>query len=538
MKMTERNTNFINFLTKDPIQIDPTVFVLDRSLESLDSECFEDNRNVDIKQSIENINKEINLETVKNEIIGKELRYACDKCNLRSHDKLPIAIHQMIEHKDESYRIIGIGCEACEDGELHKNCDFTKHIQSHRKTEKMEIKPIENTNYVSTASDSKDDMQLIKKGRKSFKKLNINTRNYNCKICDFVGQKSRQPLISHMKTEHKKQSLFQCDSCEYKCNWKANLKTHKQAKHSGGKHECDICGYKTIWKPLFFEHRRGVHGIFLKKSKYQNEYQRSQQICSMCGFIANTKRSMRLHRESDCKVKQNAVQNRMYRNCKKCGFEASNTSHLRNHRYEAHKIFDASCLHCDLKFEIKTSFDKHMREKHPKTGLDCDVCQYKAKSSSGLTEHKDSVHLGKGYACTMCVYIAANKSNLKKHILNTHKELNLKAHTKCNECDSIALNLNSLYGRAEQDFASSLDIEKSLLPRDSKSVASSLYQLGLAQAYSGKLSEAEVNLQAAIRILEAGSKNVTKAENSTNVAMEEIDLEIKEVIVDQLGSLV
>ena len=82
----------------------------------------------------------------------------------------------------------------------------------------------------------------------------------------------------------------------------------------------------------------------------------------------------------------------------------------------------------------------------------------------------------------MCVYIGANKINLNRHILKANTECNLKAHTMCNECDSIALNLNSLYGQAEQDLASSLDIEKSLLPTDSRSAASSLYRLGLAQA--------------------------------------------------------
>ena len=71
-----------------------------------------------------------------------------------------------------------------------------------------------------------------------------------------------------------------------------------------------------------------------------------------------------------------------------------------------------------------------------------------------------------------------------------------------------------------------------------RSVASTHYQLGLAQAYSGKMTEAEANLQAAIRILEAMKINIVKLEQSDSVAMEKIELEtciqeIKEVIVDQ-----
>ena len=69
-------------------------------------------------------------------------------------------------------------------------------------------------------------------------------------------------------------------------------------------------------------------------------------------------------------------------------------------------------------------------------------------------------------------------------------------------------------------------------------MASIHYQLGLAQAYSGKLSQAEANLQSAISILEARMSNIGKMEESDSVAMEKIDLEtciqeIKEVIVDQ-----
>ena len=261
--MTEQIINYLDFWEKYHKQIEPTVIALDRSLESLDSECFEDNSSVDLKQSIANTDKEFNVKTVKNEVIEQELRYACDKCNFRSHDKLPISIHQMIDHGDEAYRTIGIGCEACEDGELHTNCDFTKHTQTQHKTEKKAIKQLEYSKYTSTASESKDDKQFLEKVIQKNMKLNITTANeseddttllkkkptqtltlnvttsseskddmpilkkeaqkkikqniitsnYDCQICNFKGQKSRQPLILHMKTEHKNDALFQCDSC-------------------------------------------------------------------------------------------------------------------------------------------------------------------------------------------------------------------------------------------------------------------------------------------------------------------------------------
>ena len=63
------------------------------------------------------------------------------------------------------------------------------------------------------------------------------------------------------------------------------------------------------------------------------------------------------------------------------------------------------------------------------------------------------------------------------------------------------------------------------------------YHLGMALAYSGKMSEAEVNLNCAITTLEARSKNIAKMEVSDHVMVEKAELEaciqeIGEIIVD------
>ena len=82
------------------------------------SECFKGNINKDLTNCIDLADKII-LKIVKNKDVEKELRYACVGCNFSSHDKLPIVLHQMIAHRDEDYRIVGIRCEPCKDGEMH-----------------------------------------------------------------------------------------------------------------------------------------------------------------------------------------------------------------------------------------------------------------------------------------------------------------------------------------------------------------------------------------------------------------------------------
>ena len=63
------------------------------------------------------------------------------------------------------------------------------------------------------------------------------------------------------------------------------------------------------------------------------------------------------------------------------------------------------------------------------------------------------------------------------------------------------------------------------------------YHLGMALAYSGKMSEAEINLNSAITTLEARSRNIAKMEVSEYVVVEKADLEaciqeIREIVVD------
>ena len=74
---------------------------------------------------------------IKKKGIEKKLRYECSGCNFRSHNKLLLSVHLMIEHQGKAFQIFEIGCEACEARELHTSCDTTKQIQPQYKTEKL-----------------------------------------------------------------------------------------------------------------------------------------------------------------------------------------------------------------------------------------------------------------------------------------------------------------------------------------------------------------------------------------------------------------
>merc|ERR1719158_2381361 len=119
-----------------------------------------------------------------------------------------------------------------------------------------------------------------------------------------------------------------------------------------------------------------------------------------------------------------------------------------------------------------------------------------------------------------------------------------KAGDVSKECESptflgeVSLE-NSNYQQAVEDLTLCLDKRISVLPADSRSIAETHYQLGVALAQSGEYSKAEKSLEAAVSVLNARLGNLRKMETSENISAElaELDLlcnEIKERSADHM----
>ena len=464
------------------------------------------------------------LKKHKEKVHFKQKIYFCSACDYKSDKKIRSIAHTKRAHKEMKVMILlkflvndieefceTFKCEQCDDtftkiGTLTKHlktyhqqikryscseCNFKSYekylVESHSENTHQEAKLITlsiSNPKLSSANIGKDkDSIANKKTRKQRKityvKRRVRSVGYKCKLCSFTKY-SLKSLIFHMKTDHDNAKLFECNSCPYKCNWLPNLKTHEQAKHSGTKYECEICGWKTAWKPPFFEHKRVVHGLFQKNSKYRADLELSDDLCDLCGFSANSKRSMRLHISSGCEMKNNPTANRYkqyknnekqgyssctqcmqlalnskslaqhqaavhninksYRLCKECGFQATSLFHLNTHKYETHKIGETSCSVCELVCTNRFSLLIHMNGKHPKGGLSCDLCKFTAKSKSLLKQHKDSIHLGNVYLCHMCDYEGLSKASLHMHRMRVHAE----QYLTCNECRFKGYNIQNL----------------------------------------------------------------------------------------------
>jgi len=96
---------------------------------------------------------------------------------------------------------------------------------------------------------------------------------------------------------------------------------------------------------------------------------------------------------------------------------------------------------------------------------------------------------------------------------------------------------NENYAQAVEDLSLCLTRRQASLPSDSRSIAETHYQLGVALAFSGKFDEAEASLESAISVLKTRIENLQKMESSENLnkeihELQELIKEIKEKVID------
>jgi len=90
---------------------------------------------------------------------------------------------------------------------------------------------------------------------------------------------------------------------------------------------------------------------------------------------------------------------------------------------------------------------------------------------------------------------------------------------------------NENYKQAVEDLTMCLEKRKEILPSDSRSIAETHYELGIAQGYMKCFTEAEASLQCAIGVLQNRIGSIRKMESSDNLDQEVEELEdlVKEV---------
>ena len=286
------------------------------------------------------------LNTHTDMVHKKVVKFGCSKCSVKSLLVADLKRHMKRRHRDSKARVISYGCKLCVNETKHLTCDTER--QKKKSKGDSSKKKCPTCDYFS---ESKSNMRLHKKVvHKKIKDFSCNTCEYkcydkpamrrhmylkhgegeavkksanrnnivinnkdkadsisggskgpwnqHCKFCDFSSNKTG--LRDHMISSHPLQKLFECDQCDYKCNWESNLNMHKKSKHEKVKMFCNDCDYSSTWKVSLLYHMRLKHGIFQKNTKYKELLAFQESICENCGFAGTSKMSMKLHSKSGC----------------------------------------------------------------------------------------------------------------------------------------------------------------------------------------------------------------------------------------------
>ena len=272
----------------------------------------------------------------------KLVKFGCNKCSVKSLLVGVMRRHIKRSHKVSNAKVISYDCKLCvnntnhlkcetqppqktseEDSSIKKkcpSCDFfsenRKNMNSHKGVMHKKIKNFScnmcDYKYFKRYSirrhmslKHKEGEAVKKRTKKKRTKQNYKQHkhdstplNQHCNFCKFSSNKTG--LRDHMISSHPLEKLFECDQCDYKCNWQSNLDMHKRSKHEKVSLFCNDCEYTSTWKVALLYHKRLKHGIFQKNTKYKELLEFQESICENCGFAGTSKMSMKLHSKSGC----------------------------------------------------------------------------------------------------------------------------------------------------------------------------------------------------------------------------------------------
>ena len=242
-----------------------------------------------------------------------------------------------------------------------------------------------------------------------------NTQNLICK-CGFRAE-TKPDLDIHKLKSHKSKT---CTKCDFTADTLSKIFKHFKNEHKALLHEEKISSNDNLssQEPLEIKSQNLETGIEVDcQSIVQSEevnlhynehhYQKTQNLICRCGFQAETKPDLDIHKLKSHKLKT----------CTKCNFTADTYSKIFQHLKSEHKAL----LHEEKQVHVK--YPKN--EKYSKVS-DCD--------KSLVPLNTDAVNKLKSYDCDQCEYKAYKKPFLKRHVKTEHST-NVQTTFSCNKCE-------------------------------------------------------------------------------------------------------
>ena len=149
----------------------------------------------------------------------KIVRFICQDCNFKCYSKSRMRSHMQAKHKNESGKILRVGCEKCVNGADHEKCDNVK---------------------------SRGGVGA----------------QYSCNECEFKSD-FKSSIKAHTEILHLGKMKFFCKECDYKCYFKPGIVKHMKRKHNNENGKiCRINCDKCV-KREEHDNCENHHGIFL-----------------------------------------------------------------------------------------------------------------------------------------------------------------------------------------------------------------------------------------------------------------------------------
>ena len=361
----------------------------------------------DTKQLLRNHIEAVHLK-VKN--------YKCSSCSwVCSYNKQTLKNHIKRRHKEDSSRMITIGCSLCENNQSHKFCGI--HGRKPKKTERnYSCQKCEYT------SEKNEHMKM------HIEAVHLKIKRYRCSVCDFAAYR-RQEIELHMKPKHKHQIcrvfIIGCPLCERKekheiCvkqpkTQKADSKTHVDIKRrwrgilrSEGINKCTEknCDFASDNKESLRGHVESIHNGILKYK------------CNICDYKSYHKFSIANHQKiSSHSDKKNKV---LRIGCTLCEEDIFHTQHsisVGKERKESRGVKETLiCLEpaCIYVTDLKNSITSHYRKKHiHNSSYTCNLCSYRSSGGGNIEKHQKANHRRVGQAKVIAIGCKACEENIE-----------------------------------------------------------------------------------------------------------------------------
>ncbi len=273
-----------------------------------------------------------------------------------------------------------------------------------------------------------------------------------CDICSATFS-SVAKIKSHMRIEHLKKDLFDCDKCNRKVVGIFTLYAHKYAHltddnqvnvlddetlrqnlrkllddniycdetTSNKTYKCKLCDQVSLTR------RKGAVRHILQKHIYYRKAKppKGNHTCEYCGMKFGKSCDLSRH-----KLKHTATEKPF--KCLQCKKSFSQSRYLRRHEQIHLEINPHQCSECGMTFKIKNGLNKHIRRVHSSIITKCTICGKEVRDHR-LKQHMKDVHESehRPYQCTVCTQTFKTAKTLKTHSYRHSGEKRFECRFHC-----------------------------------------------------------------------------------------------------------